>query len=85
VQVQVAADSISMGSVPTTSSSTTGCNLATNPTCKNEAQASVGSPLSGTLTYGVWVDAVQVVDLTIDVSLGTVVSHSIYGPTPAAG
>jgi type II secretory pathway pseudopilin PulG len=85
VEVRIAADSISMGSVPSTSTSTTGCNLGTYPTCKTQANASVGSPVSGTLTYEVWVDFVQVVDLTIDVGLGTSVSKSIYGPTPAAG
>jgi hypothetical protein len=85
VSVRIAADSLAMGSVPTTSSSTTGCDLVTYPSCKTEAQASVGSPVSGTITYEVWVDLVKVVDLTIDVALGTVVSKSIYGPTPAAG
>ena len=85
VNVRIAADSLAMGSVPTTSSSTTGCDLVTYPSCKTEAQASVGSPVSGTITYEVWVDLVKVVDLTIDVALGTVVSKSIYGPTPAGG
>ena len=85
VGVRIAADSLSMGSVPATSSSTTGCDLVTYPSCKTQAQASVGSPVSGTITYEVWVDLVKVVDLTIDVALGTAVSKSIYGPTPAAG
>jgi hypothetical protein len=37
------------------------------------------------LTYEVWVDLVKVVDLTIDLGLGTSAAKSLYGPTPTAG
>ena len=84
VEVKISAPSLAMGSVPTSTSSATGCP-AGFPTCKTEAQASVGSPISGTLTYEVWVDLVKVVDLSIEVGLGTSVSKSLYGPTPTAG
>jgi len=78
-------DPLAMGSVPATSLSTTGCNLMTFPSCKTTAEATVGSPLSGSLTYQVWVDGVQVVDLVIEVALGTLISRSLYGPAPVAG
>ena len=84
VEVKITAPSLAMGSVPATTFSTTGCS-ATYPTCKKEAQATIGSPVLGTLTYEVWVDLVKVVDLTIDVGLGTAAAKSIYGPTPTAG
>ncbi len=84
VEVRIAAPSLAMASVPTSTSSATGCPGGF-PTCKTQAQATVGSPVSGTLTYEVWVDAVQVVNLTIEVGLGTTVSKSLYGPTPTAG
>ena len=84
VEVKITAPSVSMGSVPATTVSTTGCS-ASYPTCKTDAQATVGSPISGTLTYEVWVDAVKVVDLTIDLGLGTSTAKSLYGPTPTAG
>jgi hypothetical protein len=76
---------IQMASVPATTTSTTGCNLVTYPTCKTQAQATVGSPVSGDFLYEVWVDGNRLVDLTISVSLGTSTSKSIYGPPPAAG
>jgi hypothetical protein len=87
VRVEIASDPdapIQMASVPTTSSSTTGCNLTTYPTCKTQAQATVGSPVFGALTYRVSVDGIQVVDLRIEVALGALTSKSIYGPPPAA-
>ncbi len=84
VEVKITAPSLAMGSVPATTFSTTGCS-ASYPTCKKEAQATIGSPVLGTLTYEVWVDLVKVVDLTIDVGLGTAAAKSIYGPTPTAG
>ena len=84
VEVRIAAPSLSMGSVPATTFSTTGCAAAFT-TCKTSAQATIGSPISGSLTYEVWVDLVKVVDLTIDVGLGTSAAKSLYGPTPTAG
>ena len=48
------------------------------------AQATVGSPVFGTFDYEVWVDGVQVVDLTINLSLGTATSKSIYQPAPSS-
>ena len=84
VEVKITAPSVSMGSVPATTTSTTGC-AAAYPTCKTDAQATIGSPISGTLTYEIWVDLINVVDLTIDLSLGTLAAKSLYGPTPTAG
>jgi type II secretory pathway pseudopilin PulG len=84
VEVKITGPSVSMGSVPATTFSTAGC-AAAYPTCKTDAQATIGSPISGTLTYQVWVDLIKVVDLTIDLSLGTVAAKSLYGPTPTAG
>jgi type II secretory pathway pseudopilin PulG len=83
VEVKITAPSVAMGSVPATTTLTTGC-AAVYPTCKTDAQATIGSPISGSLTYQVWVDAVKVVDLTIDLSLGTLAAKSLYGPTPTA-
>ena len=84
VEVKITAPAVSMGSVPATTTSTTGCAAAFS-TCKTDAQATIGSPISGSLTYEVWVDAVKFVDLTIDLSLGTLAAKSLYGPTPTAG
>ncbi len=84
VEVKITAPSVAMGSVPATTTSTTGC-AAAYPTCKTDAQATIGSPISGSLTYEVWVDLIKVVDLTIDLSLGTLAAKSLYGPTPTAG
>ena len=36
-------------------------------------------------SLGGWVDLIKVVDLTIDLSLGTLAAKSLYGPTPTAG
>ena len=86
VRVRMASDDpITMGSVPTTTTSTTGCNLVTFPTCKTESLATIGSPISGSFTYEVWVDGTRVVDLLLLVELGTIQSKSIYGPPPVAG
>jgi type II secretory pathway pseudopilin PulG len=84
VQVRIEAPALHMGSVPSTTSSTTGCPGG-YPTCKTQAQATIGSPVSGTLTYQVWVDMVPVVDLSIDLALGSANAKSLYGPTPTAG
>jgi type II secretory pathway pseudopilin PulG len=75
-------DSISMGSVPTTSESGDDCPAAG---CTTEARATVGSPIIGSLTYELWIDGAQVVNTQIHVSLGSLSSKSIYGPTPEAG
>ncbi len=86
IQIRIATlDSISMGSVPATSVSSTGCDLTTHAACKTEARATVGSPIIGSLTYELWIDGGQVVNTRIDVSLGSLSSKSIYGPTPEAG
>jgi type II secretory pathway pseudopilin PulG len=81
VEVKVATDSLSMEQVPTTSTTPTGSGSIT----RTETNASIGSPILGTFTYEVWVDGGQVVDLEIDVSLGTLSSKSIYQPAPSAG
>jgi type II secretory pathway pseudopilin PulG len=52
---------------------------------RNQTQASIGSPVYGELDYEVWVAGVQVVDLVIDIALGTVTSKSVYGAAPTAG
>jgi len=81
VQVRIASvDTIEMESPPTTTSTPSGGGT----TLRNETQATIGSPVLGSITYQVWVDGSQVVDLTIDVSLGTLTSKSIYEPAPTA-
>jgi hypothetical protein len=86
VQIRIATvGAIEMGSVPTTSVGSTDCDLATYASCKTKAQATIGSPIIGSFTYDVFVDGVQMADLQIDVSLGSLSSKSIYGPTPEAG
>jgi hypothetical protein len=83
IQIRIATvDSISMGSVPATSESGEGCPAGG---CTTEARATVGSPIIGSFTYELWIDGAQIVDTRIDVSLGTLSSKSIYGPTPEAG
>ena len=81
VEVKIATDSVTMEQVPTTSTTPTGSGSIT----RTETQATVGSPMLGTFTYQVWVDGSQVVDLTIDVALGTLTSKSIYQAAPSAG
>jgi type II secretory pathway pseudopilin PulG len=78
-------DAIGMGSVPATSVSTADCDLTAHASCKTEARATVGSPIIGSFIYELRVDGVQTMDLQIDVSLGSLSSKSIYGPTPEAG
>ena len=83
IQIRIATvDTISMGSVPTTSESSEGCPAGG---CTSEARATVGSPIIGSFTYELWIDGAQVVDTEIHVSLGSLSSKSIYGPTPEAG
>ena len=81
VEVKIAADSLAMEQVPTTSTTPTGSGSIT----RTETKATIGSPIIGTFTYQVWVDGSQVVNLTVDVSLGTLSSKSIYQPAPSAG
>jgi type II secretory pathway pseudopilin PulG len=71
---------ISMQTVPTATSTPTGSGSI----LRNIAQATVGSPVFGTFDYEVWVNGVQVVDLTINLSLGTATSKSIYQPAPSS-
>ena len=86
VQVRIATvDAIRMGSLPGTSVSSTGCDLTAHAGCVTEVRAKVGSPIIGSLTYEIWVDGAQTVDLRIDVSFGSLASKSIYGPAPEAG
>jgi type II secretory pathway pseudopilin PulG len=83
IQIRIATvDSISMGSVPTTSESSEGCPAGG---CTSEARATVGSPIIGSFTYELWIDGAPVVNTQIHVSLGSLSSKSIYGPTPEAG
>jgi type II secretory pathway pseudopilin PulG len=80
VEVKIATDSVSMEQVPTTSTTPTGSGSIT----RTETQATVGSPMLGSFTYQIWVDGSQVVNLTVDVALGTLTSKSIYQPAPTA-
>jgi hypothetical protein len=81
VEVKIAADSVAMEQVPTTSTTPSGSGSIT----RTETQATVGSPMLGTFTYQIWVDGSNVVDLTVDVALGTLTSKSIYQAAPSAG
>src|SRR5262245_40889033 len=81
VEVKIATDSLAMEQVPSTSTTPTGSGSIT----RTETKATIGSPILGTITYQVWVDGSQVVDLSVDVSLGTLSSKSIYQPAPSAG
>ena len=80
VEVKIATDSVSMEQVPTTTTIPTGSGSIT----RTETQATVGSPMIGSFTYQIWVDGSQVVNLTVDVALGTLTSKSIYQPAPSA-
>ena len=80
VEVKVAADSVAMEQVPTTSTTPTGSGSIT----RTETKAAIGSPILGTFSYQVLVDGSLVVDLEIDVSLGTLSSKSLYQPAPTA-
>jgi type II secretory pathway pseudopilin PulG len=71
---------ISMQTVPTVTSTPAGGGSI----LRNIAQATVGSPVFGTVDYEVWVNGVQVVDLTINLSLGTATAKSIYQPAPSS-
>jgi type II secretory pathway pseudopilin PulG len=71
---------ISMQTIPTITSAPSGSGSI----LRNSTQATVGSPVFGTFDYEVWVDGAQVVDLTINVSLGTSTSKSIYQPAPSS-
>jgi type II secretory pathway pseudopilin PulG len=81
VRVRIATDSLEMESVPTVSSTPSGGGSI----LRNETEATVGSPMLGTFTYEMWIDGSEVVDLEIDVSMGTLTSKSIYQPAPSAG
>lgn len=81
VRIRVATDSLSMESVPTLSSTPSGSGSIP----RNETKSTIGSPIFGTFTYEVWIDGVEVVNLAIDVSLGTLTSKAIYRPGPSAG
>jgi hypothetical protein len=72
--------SIAMQSIPTATSTPSGGGSIV----RNIAEATVGSPVFGTFDYEIWVDGVQVVDLTINVSLGTARAKSIYQPAPSS-
>jgi type II secretory pathway pseudopilin PulG len=71
---------IAMQTVPTVTSAPSGSGSI----LRNSTQATVGSPVFGTLDYEIWVDGAQVVDLTINLSLGTSTSKSIYQPPPSS-
>jgi hypothetical protein len=71
---------VSMQTVPTVTSTPAGSGSI----LRNIAQATVGSPVFGTVDYEVWVNGVQVVDLTINLSLGTATAKSIYQPAPSS-
>jgi len=81
VRVRIAADSLEMESVPTVSSTPSGSGSI----LRNETQATVGSPMLGTFTYQRWLDGNEVVNLEIDVSMGTLTAKSTYQPAPSAG
>ena len=81
VRIKIATDALEMESVPTVSSTPSGSGSI----LRNQTQATVGSPILGTFTYEMWVDGSQVVDLEIDVSMGTLTSKSVYQPAPSAG
>jgi hypothetical protein len=71
---------IAMQSVPAATSTPSGSGSIV----RNIAQSTVGSPVFGTLDYEIWVNGVQVVDLTINLALGTTTSKSIYQPAPSS-
>ena len=81
VRVRIATDSLEMESVPIVSSTPSGSGSI----LRNETQATVGSPMLGTFTYQMWLDGSEVVNLEIDVSMGTLTAKSIYQPAPSAG
>jgi type II secretory pathway pseudopilin PulG len=81
VRVRIATDSVAMESVPTVTSTPSGSGSI----LRNETKATVGSPLLGTFTYEMWLDGSEVVNLAIDLSLGTLTSKSVYEPAPSAG
>lgn len=81
VRIKIATDSLEMESVPTVTSTPSGSGSI----LRNESKATVGSPMLGTFTYEMWLDGSQVVNLEIDVSMGTLTSKSIYQPAPSAG
>ena len=81
VRVRIGSNgTIAMQTVPTVTSSPSGSGSIV----RNTAQSTVGSPIFGTLDYEIWVDGVQVVDLTINLSLGTSTAKSIYQPAPSS-
>jgi hypothetical protein len=81
VRVRIASSgTISMQTIPTVTSTPSGGGSIV----RNIAQATVGSPVFGTFDYEIWVDGAQVVDLTINVALGTATSKSIYQPPPSS-
>jgi type II secretory pathway pseudopilin PulG len=82
VTIRIASvDTIAMETQPAVTSTPSGAGSI----LRNEAQASIGSPVYGELDYEVWVAGIQVVDLVIDIALGTVTSKGVYGAAPTAG
>jgi hypothetical protein len=82
VTIRIASvDTIAMETQPAVTSTPSGAGSI----LRNETQASIGSPVYGELDYEVWVAGIQVVDLVIDIALGTVTSKAVYGAAPTAG
>jgi type II secretory pathway pseudopilin PulG len=81
VRVRIGSNgTIAMQAVPTTTSTPSGSGSI----LRNTAQSTVGSPVFGTLDYEVWVNGALVIDLTINVALGTSTAKSIYQPPPSS-
>jgi hypothetical protein len=69
-----------MASVPTTS--TTSCGAGP---CVSSAVSTIGSPVYATFLYTVSINGSTVVNLTLNVDLGTITAKSTYQSAPAAG
>jgi len=72
---------VSMGSQPTTPSTPPGSGSI----LRNDAQATVGSPMYGVFRYTIVAKGTTVVDLTFTVDLGTISSKAVYQAAPTAG
>jgi type II secretory pathway pseudopilin PulG len=79
VEVYLETDTFSPAAASVTSSPSGGGSIT-----RNDVSATVLPPMRGTIYYTIWVDGAVVVDLSIDVNLGTVLAQGVYEPAPVA-
>ncbi|MEW6059940.1 MAG: type II secretion system protein [Actinomycetota bacterium] len=60
-------------------------DLEGSPAAIGEATAEMSAPLEGTISYVITIDDTVVVNLTVDVALGTMIAKGVYARAPMEG